>query len=54
VDLALDLWVWPDGTQAVLDQEEFEALPLVQEERERALAALGELQQAFKKERPPL
>ena len=26
VDLALDLWVSPDGSQAVLDREEFEAL----------------------------
>ena len=54
VDLALDLWVWPDGSQAVLDAEEFEALPLIQDERARARSALQELQRAFKKERPPL
>jgi predicted RNA-binding protein associated with RNAse of E/G family len=54
VDLALDLWIWPDGRQAVLDEDEFAALPLEQEERGRALAALRELQELFKRQRPPL
>lgn len=44
VDLALDLLIYPDGQQKVLDEEEFAALPLSREERLQALAALGELQ----------
>ncbi len=28
VDLALDLWVAPDGSQTVLDEDEFDALDL--------------------------
>lgn len=47
VDLALDLWVGPDGTQAVLDREEFEALAIDACERAQALAALGQLQRRF-------
>jgi uncharacterized protein len=44
VDLELDLLVFPDGRQIVLDEEEFNALPLPEEERRRAKAALAELQ----------
>ena len=43
-DLALDLWVAPDGTMLVLDEEEFAALPLSPTEREAAQQALAELQ----------
>lgn len=43
-DLALDLVVFPDGSQVVLDRDEFEALPLLPTERRRALEALEELQ----------
>jgi hypothetical protein len=43
VDLALDLWVWPDRRTLVLDEEEFAALDLVEEERAAAQAALGQL-----------
>lgn len=46
-DLALDLLVYPDGRQAVLDEEEFVALPLGDEERRRAREALAELQRLF-------
>ncbi|HEY2980844.1 MAG TPA: DUF402 domain-containing protein [Anaerolineales bacterium] len=53
VDLALDLWVAPDGTQTVLDEDELEALELDAETRERAYAALKALQQEFKNQRPP-
>lgn len=53
VDLALDLWIWPDGRQAVLDQDEFEELCPDEHDRRHALKALAELQAAFKKERPP-
>ena len=47
VDLALDLWVAPDGTQTVLDEDEFAALDLDDETRSKARAALAELQALF-------
>ncbi len=53
VDLALDLWVAADGTQTVLDEDEFEALNLDAEMRTRALAALEELKGIFNAKRPP-
>jgi len=53
VDLALDLWVSMDGTQTVLDQDEFEALDLEPGERAHALTALHELESAFNAKRPP-
>jgi predicted RNA-binding protein associated with RNAse of E/G family len=43
-DLALDLWVAPDGEMQVLDEDEFAALPLAPAERETARQALAELQ----------
>jgi predicted RNA-binding protein associated with RNAse of E/G family len=43
-DLALDLWVAPDGEVQVLDEDEFAALPLPPAERETARQALAELQ----------
>lgn len=43
-DLALDLVVRPDGSRQVLDEDEFEALPLSEDDRTRALQALEELQ----------
>jgi predicted RNA-binding protein associated with RNAse of E/G family len=43
VDLALDLWVAADGAQAVLDEDEFEALGLDEATREMALRGLEEL-----------
>lgn len=42
-DLALDLLVFPDGRQIVLDEDEFAMLKLTPREREQALAALSEL-----------
>jgi hypothetical protein len=47
-DLALDLLVFPDGRQIVLDEDEFEALPLEPDARTAALAALGDLQDRFR------
>lgn len=47
VDLALDLLVFPDGRQQVLDEDEFAALPLDQATRAQARAALAELQRLF-------
>ena len=46
-DLALDLLVFPNGRQLVLDEDEFSALPLSPQMRTRARAALAELQAAF-------
>ncbi len=49
VDLALDLLVFPDGRQLVLDEKEFNQLPLSPEIRARAHEALTELQNCFEK-----
>lgn len=54
IDLALDLWVAPDGTQTVLDREEFEALHLDEETRLQALKALDELMRLFASNQNPL
>ncbi len=43
VDLALDLWINPDGSYQILDREEFEALELDRTTRLRAQQAMGEL-----------
>ncbi len=53
VDLALDLWVSPDGKQTVLDRDEFEALRLEPTERAKALFGLAQLQQLFESKQPP-
>lgn len=47
VDLALDLWVAADGTQTVLDEDEFEALGLDETTRQAALRGLEELRGYF-------
>ena len=52
VDLALDLWVAVDGKQTVLDENEFIALNLEQNERKSALAGLIELQKIIKTKQP--
>jgi predicted RNA-binding protein associated with RNAse of E/G family len=52
-DLALDLWVAPDGECRVLDEDEFAALPLTPVEREAAQQALAELQAMVKQQVPP-
>ena len=49
-DLALDLLVFPDGRQYVLDEDEFSQLELSSEQRQRALNALAELQTRFKQQ----
>lgn len=54
VDLALDLWVAADGTQTVLDQDEFEALHLHDALRTAALLGLDELKNLFLNNKPPL
>lgn len=54
VDLALDLWVTPDGKQTVLDVNEFEALDLDRHTRISALNGLERLQSQIKKKTPPI
>ena len=43
VDLALDVWINPDGSYRVLDRDEFEALNLDRVTRLRAQQAVSEL-----------
>lgn len=45
-DLALDLWVFPDRRTLILDQDEFDQLPLNTGERSAVLDALEELQRS--------
>ncbi len=47
-DLALDLLVYPDGNQLVLDEDEFADLELTEDEKTQALAALKALQTLFR------
>ncbi len=46
-DLALDLLVYPDRTQVILDEDEFNSLPLVESVRTNALQGLKQLQEYF-------
>lgn len=46
-DLALDLLVFPDGRQEVLDEDEYAGLSLSAEDDRRARAALAELRALF-------
>jgi len=43
VDLALDVWIAPDGSTRVLDEDEFAALDLTEPDRRSALDALEAL-----------
>lgn len=47
IDLALDLLVYPDGRQLLLDEDEFTALALSPEVKQQARLALEELQASF-------
>jgi hypothetical protein len=53
VDLALDLWVAPDGTQTILDEDELAGLKLDDEVKQMAFEGLRELQSRFKANTPP-
>jgi hypothetical protein len=53
VDLALDLWVAPDRTQTVMDEDEFAALDLDAATRRTARSALVELQKLFAEHKNP-
>jgi len=46
-DLALDLWVTPDGEQRALDEDEFADLELDENTRRHALDGLAQLQEYF-------
>jgi hypothetical protein len=50
IDLALDLLIFPDGRQVVLDEDEFLKLDLPATDRQHALAALDELKHLFNPE----
>ncbi len=53
VDLALDVWIAPDGAYQVLDQAEFDALPLDAAARQQATSALRELLDRVLRRLPP-
>ena len=53
IDLALDLWVAVDGTQTVLDEDEFLELSIDVLTRAQAISALEELKQKLANEKPP-
>ncbi|MBP6015700.1 MAG: DUF402 domain-containing protein [Candidatus Promineofilum sp.] len=44
-DLALDLWVSPTGALSLHDEDEFEALPLSEDDRARGLEVVGWIQE---------
>ena len=46
-DLALDLWVFPDGRQIVFDEDQFHQLDLNDNLRNNALVALKDLRENF-------
>jgi predicted RNA-binding protein associated with RNAse of E/G family len=52
-DLALDLWVDPQGNQTVLDEDEFADLELDEATRQQARAAMNELQELFRQNQIP-
>lgn len=52
-DLELDLWVYPDRRTLVLDRDEFDALPISEEERLAVLAGLEELLRKARLGHPP-
>ena len=52
-DLALDVFVHADGTVLVLDEDEFDALPLPQADRAAALAAVDGLRALVSSRQPP-
>ena len=47
IDLALDLLVYPDGRQLVLDEDEYETLALPPELQQQARQAMDELRAGF-------
>lgn len=52
-DLALDVFVFPDGRTLVTDEEEYAEIPLSLDERQKALAAVTDLQRRARNAAPP-
>lgn len=52
-DLALDVFIYPDGRLLVMDEDEYAALPLKQAERRAAEAAVAELKRRARHAEPP-
>jgi hypothetical protein len=52
-DLALDLFIRPDGTMLLLDEEEYQLLDLLSSEQKQVSAALAELQNLVKAAKTP-
>jgi predicted RNA-binding protein associated with RNAse of E/G family len=52
-DLALDMFVAPDGAITVLDEDEFAALPIDDETRAQVQRALDELKHLVEARQPP-
>jgi uncharacterized protein len=52
VDLFLDLLVYPNGRQLVLDEDEFAAACLGEDVRRKAQGALADLQAVFQQNKP--
>ena len=53
-DLALDVWVSPDGAVTILDEDEFDALELTDGEREAARGALAQIVELAQSSRLPV
>jgi len=53
IDLALDLWVRPDGSYLILDEDEFEAQEPSADERDEAMNAVTELKEMVKEKNGP-
>lgn len=54
LDLAIDIWVRPDGSFLVLDMDEFKELDLSEEDRVTALGALEEAKEMVKELEGPI
>jgi len=52
-DLALDVWIDPQGRSTILDKEEFDALPLKKAEKKNGRMALHQLLKLAKQNRLP-
>lgn len=53
-DLVVDLQVFPDGRQVLLDMEDFEAMEWSEEDRKKIMETLAFLIKMFKENRPSL
>ena len=52
-DLALDIFVYPDGRSLLLDEAEFQALSLPPRERQCAMNAVSAIQSMIARRQPP-